>query len=349
MPKIVTHFNETLKGLLKKKLTTQLLRRLAIVLLFLIDIKVKEISVVLKCSPKTVYQTIRKFKSDGIMNLLEKPRTGRKSLLKLDEVSDLKKQINLKNSKESQAKIVHVEIIKNLIYKNNGKKFSRSGIYSFCKKIGLRKVKPRPVHVKNDPEVIAKWRKEYPKFLDKVRNNFPDKKVVQYYQDETRYGQKTITSGIWSPKGVRPEYKNENGFLNSWIYGAINTETGKRFGLVLPTLNSENMQIFLNAFSRKIKRSEHVLMILDGSRAHNNCKIVVPENITLHFLPPYSPQLNHIERLWSYLKRNHLSFKLYEKIDDIIQAGSDAWNKLTDKIVKSIGFSQSRKRCVEHF
>ncbi|BBH52421.1 hypothetical protein JCM31447_08620 [Fluviispira sanaruensis] len=93
----------------------------------------------------------------------------------------------------------------------------------------------------------------------------------------------------------RPEYKNDNGFLNSWIYGAINIETAKIFGLVLPTLNSENMQIFLNAFSRKIKRSEHVLMILDGSRAHNNSKLVVPKNITLHFLPPYSPQLNHIE------------------------------------------------------
>ncbi|BBH54080.1 IS630 family transposase [Fluviispira sanaruensis] len=349
MSKFITHFNETLKGLLKKKLTTQLLRRLAIILLFLMDIKAKEISAVLKCSPKTVYQTIRKFKSDGIMNLLEKPRTGRKSLLNLDEVSDLKKQINLKNSQESQAKVVHVEIIKNLIYKNNGKKFSRSGIYSFCKKIGLRKVKPRPLHVKNDPEVIAEWRKNFPKVLDKVKREHPDKKVIQYFQDETRFGQKTITSGIWSPKGVRPEYKNENGFLNSWIYGAINTETGKRFGLVLPTLNSENMQIFLNAFSRKIKRSKHVLMILNGSRAHNNCKIVVPKNIALHFLPPYSPQLNHIERLWSYLKRNHLSFKLYEKIDDIIQAESDAWNKLTDKIVKSIGFSQSRKRCVEQF
>ncbi|WP_186648582.1 IS630 family transposase [Fluviispira vulneris] len=255
----------------------------------------------------------------------------------------------LKNSHESHAKVVHVEIIKNLIHKNNGKKFSRSGIYSFCKKIGLRKVKLRPVHIKNDSEVIAEWRKNFPKVIEKIKREHPDKKVIQYYQDETRYGQKTITSGIWSPKGVRPEYKNENGFLNSWIYGAINIDTGKRFGFDMPTLNSENLQIFLNDFSKKIKRSEHVLMILDGSRAHNNSKIVVPKNITLHFLPPYIPQLNHIERLRSYLKRNHLSFRLNEKIEDIIQAGSDAWNKLTDEIIKSIGFSQSRKRCVEHF
>ncbi|WP_130612752.1 winged helix-turn-helix domain-containing protein [Fluviispira sanaruensis] len=32
--------------------------------------------------------------------------------------------------------------------------------------MGLRKVKPRPVHVKNDPKVIAEWRKNFPKVLD---------------------------------------------------------------------------------------------------------------------------------------------------------------------------------------
>ncbi|WP_186648350.1 helix-turn-helix domain-containing protein [Fluviispira vulneris] len=93
MPKIVTHFNETLKGLLKKKLTAQLLRILAIILLFLMDIKVKEISAVLKCSPKTVYQTIGKFKANGMMNLFERPRTGRKSLLSSSEILDLKSQL----------------------------------------------------------------------------------------------------------------------------------------------------------------------------------------------------------------------------------------------------------------
>lgn len=242
---------------------------------------------------------------------------------------------------------MHIELVNDMIEKNKWKRFSRSGIYSFCKKIGVRKVKPRPVHVKNDPKTRQEWEEKLPKILDKVKNEKPNKKVVLYYQDETRYGQKTITSGIWSPKGVRPEYKNQNGFLNSWIYGSINIENGKKFGLVLPTLNSENMQIFLNSFSRTIKKNEHILLILDGSKAHNNNKIVIPKNITLHFLPPYSPQLNPIERLWSYLKRNYLSFKLYEKIDDIIQAGSEAWNQISDQIIKSIGILQATKIRVE--
>ncbi|BBH52049.1 winged helix-turn-helix domain-containing protein [Fluviispira sanaruensis] len=116
-----------------------------------------------------------------MMNLLEKASMGRKSLLNLVDVSDLKKQLILKNSQDSHAKVVRVEIIKNLIYKNNSKKFSRSGIYSFCKKIGLRKVKQRPLHVKNDPEIIAEWRKNLSKFLDKVKNKYSDNKVIQYY------------------------------------------------------------------------------------------------------------------------------------------------------------------------
>lgn len=267
MKNILTHLESSIKEILKKKITAQVLKRMAIILLYLLEFKVKEVSSVLKCSEKTVYQTIKKFKSYDILSVLEKTRSGRKSFLTQGEVLELKDKINSLNSQDSQRKVVHIEIVNDIINKNKRRKFSRSGIYFFCKKKGIRKIKPRPVHVKNDPEIIEIWNKDLPKIIDKVKKDHPNKKVLLYYQDESRYGQKTITSGIWSPSGIRPEYKNQNGFLNSWIYGAINIETGKRHGLVLPTLNSENMQIFLNSFSGTIMRNEHVILILDGSRA----------------------------------------------------------------------------------
>ncbi|MGY3804964.1 IS630 family transposase [Pigmentibacter ruber] len=339
MTKIVSHIEENLKEFLNKKITHQVLKRFAIILLYLLEFKVKEISTILKCSEKTAYCIIKKYKTSGVMNIWEKSRSGRKSLLNSDEILDLKKNINIKNSQKSQDKIVHIELVNNLVEKIKSKKYSRSGIYNFCTKHGIRKVKPRPVHIKNEKKLIEEWKENLPKIIANVKKKKTNKKVVVYYQDETRYGQKTITAGVWSPKGIRPEYKNQNGFLNSWIYGAINIERGEKFGLVLPTLDSTNMQIFLDSFSRNIKKNEHILLILDGSKAHANHKIIIPKNITLHFLPPYSPQLNPIERLWSYLKRNYLSFKLYDKMDDIIQSGSDAWNKLTVEIVKNIGIA----------
>ena len=66
------------------------------------------------------------------------------------------------------------------------------------------------------------------------------------------------------------------------------------------------MQLFLNSFSSTINKNEHVLLILDGSKAHDNNKIIISKNITLHFLPTYSPQLNPIERVLLFLKRNYL-------------------------------------------
>ncbi|MBX9839515.1 MAG: hypothetical protein K2X69_14515 [Silvanigrellaceae bacterium] len=132
---------------------------MAIILLYLLEIKVKEISLVLKCSEKTAYKTIKKFKSFGIINVLEKPRSGRKSFLNHEEVLELKDKINSLNSEESQRKFVHIEIVNVIINKNKGRNFSISGIYSLCNKKGIR----RPVHVKNDPKVIEAWRKNLPK------------------------------------------------------------------------------------------------------------------------------------------------------------------------------------------
>jgi len=51
----------------------------------------------------------------------------------------------------------------------------------FWKKKGIKKIKPRPIHVKNSPELIESWRKDFPKIMDKVKNNYPHKKVILYY------------------------------------------------------------------------------------------------------------------------------------------------------------------------
>ena len=121
----LNHFDENLKQFLMKKITPQVLTRLAIVLLNLLGIKSSEISKVLKCCEKTVAVTIKKYKSNGLMNILEKPRVGRKSFLTDQESSKIKNEVICKNSCDS-----------------------------FCKKINIRKVKPRPVHKKNDPEIM---------------------------------------------------------------------------------------------------------------------------------------------------------------------------------------------------
>lgn len=54
------------------------------------------------------------------------------------------------------------------------------------------------------------------------------------------------------------------------------------------------------------------------------------------FLPPYSPELNSIERLWAYMKSHYLSNRAYEDYDALLAAGGAAYRSLTPEMLTSI-------------
>jgi transposase len=56
---------------------------------------------------------------------------------------------------------------------------------------------------------------------------------------------------------------------------------------------------------------------------------MIPDNISLLKLAPYSPKINPAENVWEYLRQNQLSNRVYENYEAIVEACCDAWNKLT--------------------
>ena len=55
----------------------------------------------------------------------------------------------------------------------------------------------------------------------------------------------------------------------------------------------------------------------------------LPDNLTLAPLPPYSPELNPVERVWLYLRERYLSLRVHDDTEAIIDACCTAWNQLT--------------------
>ena len=88
------------------------------------------------------------------------------------------------------------------------------------------------------------------------------------------------------------------------------------------------MQAFLDAFAATIGKCEHVALVLDGAGWHSGKTLRVPSNITLVPLPPYSPELNPVERVWLYLKERFLSLRLHNDYKAIVAAASKAWRRL---------------------
>jgi len=69
------------------------------------------------------------------------------------------------------------------------------------------------------------------------------------------------------------------------------------------------------------------VVILDGAGWHRSQGLVVPGNITLLELPPYSPELNPVERIWHYLRSHWLANSVFRSLADIMDACETAWNR----------------------
>ena len=104
--------------------------------------------------------------------------------------------------------------------------------------------------------------------------------------------------------------------------------TDNAFALVLPYVNTQAMQEFLDRFAATIAQDEHVALVLDQAGWHGSDALIVPVNVTLVPLPPYSPELNPVERVWLYLKERFLSHRLLADYEAIADAACRAWNRL---------------------
>src|SRR5690242_1385697 len=76
-----------------------------------------------------------------------------------------------------------------------------------------------------------------------------------------------------------------------YLYGAVSPKDGTCVYLIMPAPNTECFQIFLETLAKKYPR-QLILLFVDGAGNHHSEELEVPDNIMLHLLPPYSPELN---------------------------------------------------------
>ena len=104
----------------------------------------------------------------------------------------------------------------------------------------------------------------------------------------------------------------------------------------MPYADTEAMKVFLDRFAATIGDDEHVAMVLDQAGWHGSGALRIPDNITLVPLPPYSPELNPVERVWLHLKERFLSHRLLDDYDAIVDAACNAWNRLCAEVGRLI-------------
>jgi hypothetical protein len=99
----------------------------------------------------------------------------------------------------------------------------------------------------------------------------------------------------------------------TYVYSAIEPKTGESVSLIMPYADTACMNVFLEELSGRYADDELVL-VLDGASWHRSGGLVVPSNIRLVCLPPYSPELNPVEQLWKGLRSRFFGNAYFESL-----------------------------------
>jgi hypothetical protein len=143
-----------------------------------------------------------------------------------------------------------------------------------------------------------------------------------------RLGQKNTRARIWAGKGTRPRQPADQRYQSAYLFGAICPARGAGAAIMMPTADTHAMQCHLSEVSRTIATGAHAVILMDQAAWHTTFTLEIPQNLSLMFIPPKSPELNPVENIWQYLRQTWLANRTFETYEAILDAGCQAWNNL---------------------
>ena len=113
-------------------------------------------------------------------------------------------------------------------------------------------------------------------------------------------------------RGTRPIAPRDQRTASTYIFGAVCPKQGKGAALILPTCNTEAMNLHLAEIAATVAPAAHAILLVDQAGWHMSTRLIVPANITIIPLPPKCPELNPVENVWQFLRDNWLSNHVFK-------------------------------------
>lgn len=126
--------------------------------------------------------------------------------------------------------------------------------------------------------------------------------VRLFFQDEARVGLHLPRYRRVTARGVCPLVPHQPLYESYWLYGAVEPATGESHFWEMPALDSTCVSVYLAKLAEAYPESLNVVA-WDNAPGHVAKAVRVPDNVALLPLPPYSPELNPVERLWLHVRQ----------------------------------------------
>lgn len=139
------------------------------------------------------------------------------------------------------------------------------------------------------------------------------------FQDEGRFGLLGTPRRCWAPRGMRPVVGARLQRKYLYAFSAVSPHDGVMDSLVLPWVDARMMSMFLDEVAQR-HADEFVFMVMDQAGWHIAGELVVPPNMRLMFLPPYSPELNPAEHLWEAMREDCFANHVFADLNAVERA-----------------------------
>src|SRR4051794_21261983 len=282
-----------------------------------------EIAGMLGRSRRFAQEWAYRYRDGGVDALRPGRSTGRPPTLPRDKEAAFKARVLAgPTAADGGVCSLRAEDARRILDREFGATYSLQGVYDLLARLGVSCLVPRPRNPKNDPAAAAAWVEAAPAAVEGVKAEHPGKRIEVWVQDEARIGQQGTTTAVWAETGSRPSAPKQCEYEWAYLFAAVNPVTGASSALVAPTVNTHYMNEPLGFISRAAGPDAGVVLVRANAGWHVAKALKVPANVTLLFLPPYSPELNGAERIWSclHLRMRYLSNRVYKDYDAVFDA-----------------------------
>ncbi|WP_133131292.1 IS630 family transposase [Legionella yabuuchiae] len=196
--------------------------------------------------------------------------------------------------------------------------YSISGMTKWLKNQGYRYKKPQPVPGK----VNSQAQEDFKVYYEELKNKAGDEEPI-YFADSVHPQHQTRLAYGWIQKGVRKNVATTGKQKRLSFMGGLCLNGHKVVVQNSEKVDTESIKVFLKVLRSKHRVKNKIHIIWDNAGYHRSKEVqsfADKLNIKLHFLPPYSPNLNPIERLWKIMHEKVTYNKYYQKFSDFTEA-----------------------------
>lgn len=155
------------------------------------------------------------------------------------------------------------------------------------------------------------------------------------FQDEAIFGRIGKTAKCWAWNGFRPTVLSQKIRQYRYVFGAVEPLTGDKSFRIYSHCDTVIMNHYLRELSKDFK-DDYILLVCDNAGWHKTNRLVIPDNIEILFIPPYTPEMNPIEQIWDELREKNFANRHFVTLEKIIDKLCLALRTLPNPLISSI-------------